>query len=228
MSDAPAAGAAPRTVPLDELTPAELRPHLVRAMLPHVAFDGWTWTAVDAAADELGIPRPRARLAFSGPIDMADAFAAMADDDMTAALAAEGVGAMKIRQRITRAVEVRLEQAMPHREAVRRALAQLALDPPRAARTLWRTADAMWRAAGDTATDFNFYTKRAILGAVYSSTLLVWLSDESEDMADTRAFLRRRIDGVMRFEKAKAQWRGMAERLPDPVRFLGRLRYPGV
>jgi ubiquinone biosynthesis protein COQ9 len=86
----------------------------------------------------------------------------------------------------------------------------------------------MWRAAGDTATDFNFYTKRAILGAVYSSTLLAWLSDESQDMADTRAFLRRRIEGVMRFEKAKAQWRGMAERLPDPVRFLGRLRYPGV
>lgn len=213
---------------LGELTPAELRPHLVRAMLPHVAFDGWTWAAVEAAADELGVPRARARLAFTGPVDMAGAFTALADADMVAALEAEGVASMKIRQRITRAVEIRLEQAMPHREAVRRALAQLALDPPRAAQTLWRTADAMWRAAGDTSTDFNHYTKRAILAGVYSSTLLVWLGDESADMATTRAFLKRRIDGVMRFEKVKAQARGITERLPDPVRFLGRLRYPGV
>lgn len=214
------------TPDLGDLTPYELRPHLVRAMLPHVAFDGWTWGAVDAAADELGLPRPRARLAFASPIDMADAFTAFADEEMTAALEAEGVATMKVRQRITRAVEVRLEQAMPHREAVRRALAQLALDPPRAARTLWRTADAMWRAAGDTATDFNHYSKRAILSGVYSSTLLVWLSDESEDMAATRAFLKRRIDGVMRFEKVKAQAKGMTDRLPDPLKFLGRLRYP--
>ncbi len=216
------------TPPLDELTPAELRPHLVRAMLPHVPFDGWTFAAVDAAADALGVPRARARLAFSGPIDMADAFTAMADEDMAAAMAAEGVASLKVRERITRAVEIRLEQAAPHKEAVRRALAQLALDPPRAARTLWRTADAMWRAAGDSSTDFNFYSKRAILGGVYSATLLFWLSDASEDMAATRAFLRRRIDGVMRFEKAKAQFRALGDRLPDPVRFLGRLRYPGV
>ncbi|MFN3592788.1 MAG: hypothetical protein ACK4TG_11450, partial [Thermaurantiacus sp.] len=119
MTDTPADGEAPRPVPLDELTPAELRPHLVRAMLPHVAFDGWTWTAVDAAADELGIPRPRARLAFSGPIDMADAFAAMADDDMTTALAAEGVDGMKVRARITRAVEVRLPTTEAHHQRVR-------------------------------------------------------------------------------------------------------------
>jgi ubiquinone biosynthesis protein COQ9 len=211
---------------MEDMTPAELRLPLVEAMLPHVAFDGWTWAALDAAADELRVPRARARLAFSGPIDMADAFTQLADETMAAALASEGVEAMKIRQRITRAVEVRLEQAMPHKEAVRRALAQLSLDPPRAARGLWRTVDAMWRAAGDTATDFNFYTKRAILAGVYSSTLLVWLADDSEDMAATRAFLKRRIDGVMRFEKTKAQAMGLRDRLPDPVRFLGRLRYP--
>ena len=84
----------------------------------------------------------------------------------------------------------------------------------------------MWRLAGDTATDFNHYTKRMTLGAVYASTLLVWLDDESEGFADTAAFLDRRIDDVMRFEKWKAEWRGSAISRPSLSRFLGRLRYP--
>ena len=105
---------------------------------------------------------------------------------------------------------------------VRRTLAVLALHPALAAKTLWRTADTMWRAAGDTATDYNHYTKRAILGAVYSSTLLVWL----DDAEGWPAFLDRRIDGIMRFEKAKARLTGIT--LPSPARFLGRLRYPAV
>ena len=95
-----------------------------------------------------------------------------------------------------------------------------------AARTSWRAADLMWRLAGDTSTDFNHYTKRATLGAVYGSTLLVWLDDRSEGWSETAAFLDRRIDDVMRFEKFKASWRGTGARLPSLSRFLGRLRYP--
>jgi ubiquinone biosynthesis protein COQ9 len=114
------------------------------------------------------------------------------------------------------------------REAIRRALAILAMpqNAAHAARIGWRSADAMWRLAGDTATDFNHYTKRLTLGAVYASTLLAWLDDESAGFADTAAFLDRRIDNVMRFEKWKAEWRGSAHQRPSVSRFLGRLRYP--
>ena len=93
-----------------------------------------------------------------------------------------------------------------------------------AARIGWRSADLMWRLAGDTSTDFNHYTKRMTLGAVYGSTLLAWLDDDSDGWSDTAAFLDRRIDNVMQFEKWKAQWRGQ-ERF-SVSRFLGRLRYP--
>ena len=115
----------------------------------------------------------------------------------------------------------------PAREAVRRALAILAMpqNVPLGARIGWRTADLMWRIAGDTSTDFNHYTKRTTLGAVYGATLLVWLDDQGEAWLETAAFLDRRIDEVMRFEKFKAEWRGSSERF-SLVRFLGRLRYP--
>jgi ubiquinone biosynthesis protein COQ9 len=86
----------------------------------------------------------------------------------------------------------------------------------------------MWRIAGDKATDFNHYSKRAILMAVYGSTSLVWLDDDSAGFAETRAFLDRRIDEVMRFEKAKAGWRARRELMPSLSRFLGRLRYPAA
>ena len=97
---------------------------------------------------------------------------------------------------------------------------------PLALRISWRSADLMWRIAGDTSTDFNHYTKRVTLGAIYGSTLLVWLDDQSADWVDTSAFLDRRIDGVMRFEKFKAEWRGSSDQRLSVSRFLGRLRYP--
>jgi len=114
------------------------------------------------------------------------------------------------------------------REAVRRALAILAMpqNVPLGFRISWRTADLMWRLAGDASTDFNHYTKRMTLGAVYASTLLAWLDDQSEGWSETAAFLDRRIGDVMKFEKWKAEWRGSGERRLSLTRFLGRLRYP--
>ena len=114
---------------------------------------------------------------------------------------------MKIREKIRALVWRRLEIMGPAREAVRRALAILAMpqNVPLALRIGWRTADLMWRIAGDTSTDFNHYTKRMTLGAVYGSTLLAWLDDQSEGWSDTAAFLDRRIDDVMKFEKFKAR-----------------------
>ena len=209
----------------------ELRPRLIAAMLPNVAFDGWTAATVAAGAKDAGIDPDIARLAFPGGAgEMVAAYTALADTRMAAAVEAAGIGTMKVRARIALCVRTRLEQAAGERETVRRALAVLALpgNLGLSTKTLWRTADSMWRAAGDTATDYNHYTKRLILGAVYSATLLYWLNDDSDGNADTWAFLDRRIDGIMQFEKVKARALSATANLPDPVRFLGRLRYPAV
>jgi ubiquinone biosynthesis protein COQ9 len=149
---------------------------------------------------------------------------------MLARFTPEQLAAMKIRARITALVEARLDVAAPHREALRRALAILAMpqNAARGARLGWRAADAMWRAAGDTATDYNHYSKRMTLGAVYASTIAVFLDDESEGQADTRAFLARRIENIMQFEKAKAKWLTPPEQRFSLSRFVGRLRYPAV
>ncbi len=198
---------------------AELRPLLVAAMLPNVPFDGWGAAARDAAADAAGIDRDIAAMALPDAAAMTDAYTLRADAMMVAAMAAAGTDAMKVRERIRFAVKTRLDHADGDREAVRRALVVMTLPANAAmgARTLWRTADAMWRAAGDTATDYNHYTKRTLLGAVYSATLLFWLDDDSEGRAETWAFLDRRIDGIMRFEKAKARVLGNLAVLPDPA-----------
>ena len=215
---------------IEDIPLADLRPRLVAAMLPNVPFDGWTPLARDTAADAEGIDRDVAAMALPDAAAMADAFTARADAMMVAAMVAAGADTMKVRARITLALRTRLEQAGEDREAVRRALAVMVqpANAGMAARTLWRTADAMWRAAGDTATDFNHYSKRAILASVYSATLLYWLDDDSNGHAATWAFIDRRIEGIMAFEKTKAKFSRVMTNMPSPARFLGRLRYPAV
>lgn len=217
--------------PPAEMTLDELRPVLIEAMLPHVPFDGWSVKAAEAAGHDLGLPAGRARIVFPrGAAEMVAAYIEFADARMRRALETRGLPNLKVRDRIAVAVRTRLEQAEPEREAVRRALGILGQPQnlPLGARTLWNSADAMWRAAGDTATDYNHYTKRLTLGGVYASTLLVWLDDHSEGFADSWAFLDRRIGDVMRFEKTKAQFLGSGDRIPSVSRFLGRLRYPAI
>jgi len=216
---------------LADATLDELRDALAPAVAANAAFDGWNVHALDSAADGLGVDHDVARLAFSdGPVAMIDAWFASIDAAMLARFTPEALKAMKIRERITALVEARLDLLAPNRESLRRALAVLAMpqNAVRAARLGWRSADAMWRAAGDTATDYNHYTKRAMLGTVYAATATVFLDDESEDHADTRAFLARRIDGIMRFEKAKAQWLRPVDHHFSLSRFIGRLRYPAT
>jgi ubiquinone biosynthesis protein COQ9 len=206
----------------------EMRAALAETLAPDAAFDGWTPRAVDAAAGRLGIDADVARLAFpGGAIDMIDAWFESIDRRMLAALPPERLAAMKIRERIAALVEARLDLIAPDREALRRALAVLAMPQnlARAARLGWRAADVMWRAAGDTATDYNHYSKRTLLAGIYASTITVFLDDDSDGQADTRAFLSRRIDNVMQFEKAKAKWTHRPHRL-SLSRFVGRLRYP--
>ncbi len=211
-----------------DMTLDELRPVLTRALPGHAGFDGWNAKAVESASADLGVDPTVAHLVFGDDrMAMIDAWFQTIDTDMLDALPAEKLGRMKVRERIAALVEARLAIARPYREALRRALSILAFpaNAPRALQLGWRAADAMWRAAGDTATDYNHYTKRAILGSVYAATLTIFLNDESEDMSETRAFLARRIEGVMQFEKAKARIANMKPPF-SPARFIGRLRYP--
>ncbi|MHA6718453.1 COQ9 family protein [Sphingomonas sp. RS6] len=216
---------------LADATLDELRAALAPTLAANAAFDGWNRRALEATADGMGVDRDVAALALhGGPIAMIDAWFAHIDDAMLADLSPETLAAMKIRARITALVEARLALLAPYRDALRRALAILAMpqNAARAARLGWRAADAMWRAAGDTATDYNHYTKRMTLAGVYAATIAVFVQDESEDWADTRAFLARRIEDIMRFEKAKAGFLGRTSNRPSLSRFIGRLRYPAI
>jgi len=207
----------------------QLRRRLALGVGENAVFDGWTREAVDSAAGQLGVDPVQARLAF--PKDQAamiDCYIQEVDRALEASFTPEQLAGMKIRERIRALVWRRLEIMGDAREAVRRAVAILAMpqNVPLGFRISWRTADLMWRLAGDTSTDFNHYTKRMTLGAVYASTLLAWLDDQSEGWSETAAFLDRRIGDVMKFEKWKAEWRGSGERRLSLTRFLGRLRYP--
>jgi ubiquinone biosynthesis protein COQ9 len=215
---------------MERLSPLEqLRRRLALAVGENAVFDGWTRAAVDSAAVQLGVDPVQARLAMpKGQAAMIDLYIQEVDRALEAWFTPKRLAQMKIRQKIRALVWRRLEIMGPAREAVRRALAILAMPQnlPLGLRISWRTADLMWRLAGDTSTDFNHYTKRITLGAVYGSTLIVWLDDESEGWMETAAFLDRRIDDVMRFEKFKAEWRGSSDQRLSISRFLGRLRYP--
>lgn len=211
-------------------TPLEkLRLKLALPVGENAAFDGWNEKAVESAAAQTAIDPAQARLAFpKDAAHMIDAYIQGVDAAMEAHFTPKKIAAMKVRERIRALIWYRLEIMAPAREAVRSALSILAMPPnmPLGLRVGWRSADLMWRIAGDTATDYNHYSKRLILSGVYATTLLAWLDDQSEGWADTGAFLDRRLAGVMRFEKWKAAWRGNDLHRPSLTRFLGRLRYP--
>ena len=212
-----------------DLTLDELRLALAPSLADAAIFDGWSKDAIANAAAAHGVKPEVARLAFpSGAMDLIAAWIARIDSDMAEALPAERLGNLPIRERIRSLVQFRLDALAGREEALRRALSIMAM-PQNAARTAklsWASADKMWRLAGDTAADFNHYTKRATLAALYAATLLAWAADESEGKADTRAFLDRRIAGVMRFEKAKARLLRPRDESFSVMRLLGRLRYP--
>lgn len=182
------------------------RESLLRAMLDHVPFDGWSQTAFLAAARDAGIAPELARvIAPRGGLDLAVDYHRGGDRRMVARLAGADLSALRMRDRIATAVRWRLDEA--DREAVRRGMTLFTLPQNAAtgAGLIWGTADAIWTALGDSSQDVNWYSKRATLSAVYSATVLYWLGDHSDGCTDTRDFLDRRIDDVMRFEKARAR-----------------------
>lgn len=212
-----------------EMTLDELRLALAPAVAEAAVFDGWSEAAVRSAAGLAGVNGDVAVLAYpGGAMDMIAAWIASVDAAMATAFPPERIAAMKVRERIGALVRFRLDHMVGSEEALRRALAIMAMpqNAPRAVALGWHSADAMWRLAGDTATDYNHYTKRAILGSIYAATLAVFVGDESAGKAETHAFLDRRIDGVMQFERVKARWLSPQRESFSVTRFLGRLRYP--
>jgi len=196
------------------------RDRIVEAALPHIPFDGWSQSVLDRAAEEAGYPAVTALRVFpGGPLEALGHWCAMADRAMLAACDADPEFAtLKIREKIARAIRLRLAPLTAHREAVRRGLALMAMPSglPLSMRTLWATVDAIWHLAGDRATDFNYYSKRGLAAGVYSSTLLFWLEDKSDGQADTWEFLDRRIANVMAVPKAMAGVKAQIEKLPNP------------
>ncbi|NGM19467.1 COQ9 family protein [Roseomonas stagni] len=186
---------------------SEERDSALRAALPHVPSLGWTRAALSAGLADLGRDALEQDWLFPrGPVEAIEAWCDLADREMEAAAAAEDLSALRTPARIRRVIVIRLEQAAPHREAIRLALGHQALpwNVPSAMRTVARTADAMWAAAGDTSADFSWYTRRATLAGVYGATLAFWLQDEEEGFPRTLAFLDRRLAGLAKLQRPKA------------------------
>jgi ubiquinone biosynthesis protein COQ9 len=191
----------------------------ILGMLPNVPFDGWTKRALRAGVRDAGMPADEADLLFPlGTVDMIETFCDLADRRMEQAAAS--LAETKVSARVRAVIALRLEQNRPYKEAIRRALAVLALpgNARAAAGCTARTVDAIWHAAGDRSANFSWYTKRAILAAVYSATVLYWLRDTSEDDAATLAFLDRRLAGVGRIGRLRGRAGALLDRLPRPSR----------
>lgn len=187
--------------------PSDPKLRLLDAALMHVPFDGWSEVTFKSAIEESGVDPTVARAVCPrGAVDLAVAYHWQGDTAMLAALKSENLQDLRFRDRVARAVRLRLEQVQD-KELVRRGTTLFALPQyaPDGAKLIWETCDAIWDALGDTSEDVNWYTKRATLAGVYSSTVLYWLGDDSEGHARSWAFLDRRVDNVMQIEKLKAQ-----------------------
>lgn len=204
---------------------------LLDAALSEAAFEGWTDAMLRRAAERSGLPEGAGRLYCpEGPVELIRFWSDRMDADARAEIEALDLSSMKVRERVTEAVAIRLSQIGRHEEAARRAQARLSLPDglSTGAAITWNAADTIWRAIGDTSTDGNFYSKRAVLSAVLGTTAPVWLNDALSGKPDGRAFLERRIGNVMQFERVKARVRKVTDTLPDPAEVLGRLRYGGL
>jgi ubiquinone biosynthesis protein COQ9 len=189
----------------------------ILGMVPHVPFDGWTKRALREGVADAGLPADEADLLFPlGTVDMIETFCDLADRRMEDAAAS--LPETKLSARVRAVIALRLAQNRPYKEAIRRGLAVLVLpqNARAAAGCTARTVDAIWHAAGDRSADFSWYTKRAILAAVYSATMLYWLRDPSEDDAETLAFLDRRLAGVGRIGRVRGRAEALLARLPRP------------
>lgn len=205
----------------------DIRALIFAETLKDIPFQGFSDAVLMRAAERVGVSRAEARAAFpDGPASFVEAFSHWADRQMETHM--QSVDATSVRGRIARAVRARLGALAPHKEATRRAAVFLALPPNAllAAKLMFRSVDAMWRAAGDRSSDFNYYTKRGLLAGVYASTFVYWFSDFSEDHEATWKFLDARIGDVMNIQKMRSNLEQTASKLPDLFGILASLRRP--
>lgn len=213
---------------MNETPSARFRSRILEAFPAHAARLGWTNEALEAACAEVQLSEGEAALACpNGVSDLFEAFADRADQAMLEGLADLDLPSMRIREKVRAAVQLRLEAQAPYKDAAR-AMTRALSRPDRApltARILWRTADRVWRALGDTSTDGNFYSKRAILSGVLASTYARWFADDSADHEATWSFLDARIENVMQFEKFKARLKPLSQGVESAVGVASRFRY---
>jgi ubiquinone biosynthesis protein COQ9 len=205
---------------------APVRAAVLAAALPHAPFEGWSEPVMNRAIQEAGVDPGLALLAFpNGITDLLGAFWGSLDAALAQEISRRGLDNLRLSERISEALKIYLALLRPHREAVRRALALQALpaNAPGALAQLYRTVDVMWRAVGDQSTDFNFYSKRAVLAAVVASVVTHWLGGDGADGAAMDAFIERRIANVLEFEKVKARVGAISRFFPSPGPLLGRL-----
>ncbi len=201
---------------------ARTRCRLLDAALAHVPFDGWSDATFRGALADSGLDEALARLACPrGALDLAIEYHRRGDRAMVARAGREDMSSMRYGQRVAALVRWRIE-AIDDREVLRRSMTFFSMPQHAAegARLIWGTADLIWNTLGDSSRDLNWYTKRATLSAVYSSTLLFWLGDDSPDHEASWAFLDRRIHDVLQIEKFKGKARA------NPL-FQGLMRGPG-
>ena len=206
------------------------RQAILKAMLPIAAFDGWTGKSLREAVAQTDLPKGSDLLYFpEGPLELIGFWAEQMNEAVKKEMDALDQSKMKIRDKVTAGVWARLNALGPHEEAARRAAARLSLPDAmgQGPKQIWSAADTIWRAIGDTSTDGNYYSKRTILSGVISTTLAVWLSDNSPDKTKSRDFLDARIANVMQFEKAKWEFKSKTKDWPKPAELLGVLRFGG-
>ena len=207
------------------------RQNILKAALPITAFEGWTTRTLSEACHACDLPKGAEGVYFpDGPLELIAFWSEECDAAVEAHLESLDISKMRIRDKVTSGVIARLEAIGPHGEAAKRASARLALPDAigQGPAQIWRAADTIWRAIGDSSTDYNYYSKRTILSGVLTSSLISWLSDETRDKAKARAFVDARIENVMQFEKAKWTLKEKTQNWPNPAEVLGAIRYGGA
>ena len=192
----------------------KIKNDLVRAMLTHVPFDGWTWEAMEQGSIDIGFEKKKTsslrikifkNLYKNGPIDFIDIFSEIIDLEVIENYNLIKTKPERVPEKIKKIIMIRLNLCQNYKDAVRTSIS-LTARPENAKislKILYRTCNSIWRIAGDKSTDFSFYTRRASLAAVYTSTLLFWLNDQSNDNIETELFLCRRLKDISKISNFK-------------------------
>ncbi len=208
------------------MEPSPIADKIMEFTLRHIPFDGWTVEALKRGAVDADVnPHEAFELFGNDPLTLIEYYSHMLDRQMRDKVLQLDLNTMKIRDKVLTCLMTRLEIMAPYREAAQKAavILSMPLNVPLGTKLMYKTVDTIWALAGDTSTDFNFYTKRATLSAVYSSTLLYWFRDMSSEFTNTRAFLNRRLDNVMTIPKIKSQIKDAFKFVSKPLRsFFGK------